>query len=74
MSGFDDYMNTYIDSRMKYIINEWNLGTGQDFGDFIIRLNSVEKDIRDIKLFEDEAYERMNVLEKRLSKIKEVRK
>jgi len=55
----DRYMNKYMDRRMKYVVEEWNLATRNDIVDFQRRLNAlsneatrlagVEKNI-DIKL------------------------
>ena len=74
MTGFDNYMNTYLDRRMKDIIEEWDLGTRRDFGDFPDRLWSVEKEIRELGVFEKGAEARLTVLEQRLIRCREVRK
>ena len=74
MSGFDNYMNTYLDRRMKDVIEEWNLGTRRDFGDFTQRLRFVEKEIQELGVFEKGADERLAVLEQRLIRCREVRK
>jgi hypothetical protein len=74
MSGFDNYMNSYLDRRMKDIIEEWNLGTRRDFGDFTQRLGFVEKEIRELGVFEKGADARLAVLEQRLIRCREVRK
>ncbi len=74
MTGFDKYMNTYLDRRMKDIIEEWNLGTRRDFGDFTERLDFVEKEIRELGVFEKGADARLAELEQRLLRCREVRK
>jgi len=70
MAGFDDYMNTYLDRRMKDIVEEWNLGTMKDFGDYLIRLRSVETEIREMDNFTHEAKEIMANMEQRLVKVR----
>ncbi len=74
MTGFDNYMNTYLDRRMKDIVEEWNLGTRRDFGDFTERLGFVEKEISELGVFEKGAEARLNVLEQRLIRCREVRR
>jgi len=71
MAGFDDYMNTYIDRRMKDIVQEWNLGTMRDFGDYQDRLNLVETEIRVMSRFTHEADTSLTDMEQRLEKIRE---
>ncbi|KAF1078856.1 hypothetical protein MKMG_00275 [Methanogenium sp. MK-MG] len=71
MAGFDDYMNTYLDRRMKDIIGEWNLGTMQDFGDYRSRLRLVETDIREMGQFTQDADAKLTDMEQRLEKVRE---
>ena len=70
MVGFNDYMNSYLDRRMKYIIEEWNLGTMRDFGDYQVRLRSLEAEIRDMKVFTDGAATKLSDMEGRLEKVR----
>ena len=70
MAGFDDYMNTYLDRRMKDIVEEWNLGTMKDFGDYLIRLRSVETEILEMDNFTHEAEEKLANMEQRLVKVR----
>jgi len=71
MAGFDDYMNTYLDRRMKNIVEEWNLGTMKDFGDYLVRLRSVEAEILEMGDFTYEAKEKLTNMEERLEKVRE---
>ena len=71
MVGFNDYMNTYLDRRMKYIIEEWNLGTMHDFGDYQIRLRTVENEIKNMRTFTEGAGTKLTDMEERLEKVRE---
>lgn len=71
MAGFNDYMNSYLDRRMKHIINEWNLGTMQDFGDYQVRLRSLETEISEMKGFTKDANTKLTEMEERLEKVRE---
>lgn len=74
MAGFDDYMNTYLDRRMKDIIEEWNLGTMRDFGDYQDRLRIVETEIRDMGRFTEDADTKLTDMEQRLEKVREAKR
>ena len=74
MSSIDNYMNTYFDRRMKDIIEEWNLGTRRDFGDFPERLGFIESEIRELSTFERGAEARLTVIEQRLARCREAKK
>ncbi|WFN35603.1 hypothetical protein L1S32_05740 [Methanogenium sp. S4BF] len=74
MAGFDDYMNTYLDRRMKDIIDEWNLGTMRDFGDYQDRLRMVETEIREMGRFTAEAGMKLTDMEQRLEKVREAKR
>ncbi|WAI01705.1 hypothetical protein [Methanogenium organophilum] len=71
MAGFDDYMNSYLDRRMKHIIDEWNLGTMRDFGDYHIRLQSVESEITKMRRFTEIAGSKLTNMEERAEKVRE---
>ncbi|MDE4907666.1 hypothetical protein L0665_03445 [Methanogenium marinum] len=71
MAGFDDYMNTYLDRRMKDIVAEWNLGTTADFGDYLTRLRFVEADILEMGSFTQKAEDKLTNMEQRLEKVRE---
>jgi hypothetical protein len=74
MVGIDSYMNKYLDRRMKYLIEEWDLSTRQDAGDFETRLSAVEDAAREIGDFETSAEAKLDELETRLKKLQGVRK
>jgi hypothetical protein len=74
MVGMDSYMNKYLDRRMKALIEEWDLGTKNDLGDFEDRLVAVEEGAREIGMFEINADVRMDELEARLNRLKEAKK
>ena len=73
MAGFNDYMNSYLDRRMKYIIEEWNLGTMRDFGDYQVRLRSLETEISEMKGFTKDSATKLTDMEERLEKIRGVK-
>jgi len=74
MVGIDSYMNKYLDRKMKYLIEEWDLSTRQDTGDFEKRLSAVEDATREISDFETGAEAKLDELESRLKKLQGVRK
>ncbi len=74
MVGIDSYMNTYLDRRMKYLIQDYDLATRQDLGNFEARLQAVEEAAKEIDIFETETDERLGALEERLKKLKEAKK
>ena len=59
---------------LKDIVEEWGLGTGEDFGDFTSRLGILEREIRELSTFEKGADARLTVLEQRLAGCREARK
>jgi septal ring factor EnvC (AmiA/AmiB activator) len=70
MVGIDSYMNKYLDRRMKYLIEDWDLSTQQDTGDFERRLSAIEDATREIADFENRADAKLDELESRLKKLK----
>jgi polyhydroxyalkanoate synthesis regulator phasin len=74
MVGIDSYMNTYLDRRMKYLIQDYDLATRQDLGTFESRLQAVEEATGEIDIFEAEAEEKLGALEARLKNLKEAKK
>ena len=74
MVGIDSYMNTYLDRRMKFLIQDWDLATRLDLGTFEARLQAVEEAAREIDLFETEAEDKLGALETRLKNLKEAKK
>ena len=74
MVGIDSYMNKYLDRRMKFLIEEWDLSTQQDTGDFEKRLLAVEDSAHEITDFETAAEAKLDDLETRLKKLQGARK
>jgi polyhydroxyalkanoate synthesis regulator phasin len=74
MPGIDSYMNKYLDRRMKYLIEEWDLSTRQDTQDFEHRLESLEEASHEIQDFETGAEAKLDELEARLKKLQEAKK
>jgi len=74
MVGIDSYMNTYLDRRMKYLIQDYDLATRQDLGTFESRLQAIEEASTEIDIFEAETEEKLGALEARLKNLKEGKK
>ena len=71
MIGMDSYLNAYVDRRMKYVVEEWDLATGNDLSDFTSRLYALEQEIPRLKGFEKSAADKLTELETRAGKLKE---
>jgi len=69
----DNYVNGYLDRRMKFIIEEWNLARRGDVGDFTRRLEALDREIEPMKAYEKTADARLAGLEDRYQKIKGAR-
>lgn len=70
MMGMDSYLNAYVDRRMKYIVEEWDLATGTDLSDFTSRLYALEQEIPRMKGVEKSAVDKLTELETRAGKLK----
>jgi len=70
MIGMKGYLNAYIDRRMKYVIEEWELSTRNDVLDFSGRLEALEQEIPRLKVFEKSAADKLTQLETRANKLK----
>ena len=70
MIGTDKYLNAYVDRRMKYIVDEWDLSTRTDLTDFTSRLGAIEQEIPRLKSFEQTASDKLTELENRAGKLK----
>ncbi|HMK15391.1 MAG TPA: hypothetical protein VK450_00560 [Methanomicrobiales archaeon] len=70
----DNYVHGYLDRRMKYLIEEWNLARKGDLGDFPGRLEALDREIEPMKVFEKTADARIEALEDRFRKIKGAKK
>ncbi|KUG05601.1 hypothetical protein ASZ90_016970 [hydrocarbon metagenome] len=74
MVGMDSYMNTYLDRRMKYLIQDWDLATQNDLNDLETRLHAIEEDTKEIESFETSAGLKLDNLEQRLARLKEAKR
>jgi len=74
MVGIDSYMNKYLDRKMKFLLEDWDLSTQQDTGDFEKRLSAVEEVAHEITDFETAAEAKLDDLETRLKKLQGARK
>jgi hypothetical protein len=70
----DSYVNGYLDRRMKYIIEEWNLARKGDVGDFARRMEALDREIDPMKAYEKTASARLTELEDRYKKIREAKR
>jgi len=70
MIGMNTYLNAYVDRRMKYIVDEWELSTGADLAGFTERLYVLEQEIPRLKAFEKAALDKLAELENRAGKLK----
>ncbi|MDO8872239.1 MAG: hypothetical protein Q7V05_05860 [Methanoregula sp.] len=70
MIGMNTYLNAYVDRRMKYIVDEWDLSTRVDISDFTSRLDALEQEIPRLKAFEHAASDKLTELENRAGKLK----
>ncbi len=70
MIGMKGYLNAYIDRRMKYIIEEWELASRQDISDYADRLDALEQEIPRLKAFEKIAGDKLAQLENRAKNLK----
>ena len=70
MIGPENYLNAYVDRRMKYIVEEWDLSTHTDLSDFVGRLYALEQEIPRLKTFEYTAADKLTELETRAAKLK----
>ncbi|MFA4849210.1 MAG: hypothetical protein WC626_05740 [Methanoregula sp.] len=70
MIGMNNYLNAYVDRRMKYIVDEWDLSTRTDLSDFTGRLDAIEQEIPRLKAFEQTASDKLTELETRANKLK----
>ncbi|MDD1668140.1 MAG: hypothetical protein LUO96_06705 [Methanomicrobiales archaeon] len=70
----DNYVHGYLDRRMKYLIEEWNLARKGELGDFPGRLEAIDGEIEPMKSFERAADARIEALEDRYRKLAGVKK
>lgn len=67
----DNYMNAYLDRRMKSMIEEWQVSTTSDIRDLSQRYRKVRKEIEDLKTFERESQDKMDHMEQRIRALRE---
>jgi hypothetical protein len=65
----DRYMNTYLDRRMKYLIEEWQLATKNDTADFTRRLAALADEITRLTAAEDDTSAKLTGLEARAKRL-----
>lgn len=70
MIGMDKYLDAYVDRRMQSIIEEWDLATQPDLGDFSRRLAALEEEIPRQRAFDRSAAEKLSELERRAAVLK----
>ena len=70
MIGMDSYLNAYVDRRMKYIVDEWDLATKADLVEFTSRIAALEQEIPRLKAFGQESADKLTGLETRAAKLK----
>jgi hypothetical protein len=71
MIGMNNYMNAYVDRRMKSVVEEWDLTRKDDITDFTARLNAIEQEIPRLKESKKASMEKLMELEIRARKLKE---
>lgn len=71
MIGMKNYMNAYVDRRMKSVVDEWDLSRKDDITDFTARLNAIEQEIPRLKESKKASMEKLMELEIRARKLKE---
>jgi hypothetical protein len=65
----DNYVSGYLDRRMKYLIEEWNLARKGELGDFPGRMEALDREMEPMKAFEKAAEARIEGLEDRYRKL-----
>ena len=71
---FDRYLNTYVDRRMKYVIDEWQLATRNDIADFERRLNALSNEAARLTGVEKAVETKLGSLEQRARNLEAKRK
>jgi polyhydroxyalkanoate synthesis regulator phasin len=71
MIGMKNYMNAYVDRRMKSVVEEWDLSRKDDVADFTARLDAIEQEIPRLKESKKASVEKLTELETRARKLKE---
>ena len=61
----DKYMNSYLDRRMKYLIEEWQIATKNDLADFDRRIKAISTEADKLEASGKSSESRLVVLETR---------
>ena len=69
--NMDNYLNSYLDRRMKLMIDEWQLGTTSDLKDLSLRFHRVKDEVESLKTFERQSQDRMDRMEDRIRSLRE---
>ena len=67
-------MNAYLDRRMKYLIEEWQIATKNEVADFSNRLNALSVEADKLATFEKNADVKLSALEVRAKKLEAKKK
>ena len=70
----DKYMNKYLDRRMKYLIEEWQIATKNEVADLSGRLNALSADASKLAAFEKNADIQISALEARAKKLEAMKR
>lgn len=70
MIGMDRYLDAYVDRRMQSIMEEWDLATKTDLGEYARRLAALEGEIPGQRAFERSAADKLSELERRAAVLK----
>ena len=69
--SMDNYLDAYLDRRMKNMIDEWQISTTSDIRDLSQRYHRVKNEVDSLKTFERESKDRMDKMEERVRALKE---
>ena len=70
MIGMNNYLGAYVDRRMQYIVEEWDLATNAELSDLTGRLKALEEEIPRLQAFEHASADKLTELETRARKLK----
>jgi hypothetical protein len=65
----DKYMNAYLDRRMKYLIEEWQIATKLDVADFSMRLSALSNEVNRLATSGKDAEAKLSILEARAKRL-----
>jgi len=69
--NMDNYLNSYLDRRMKLMIDEWQISTTSDLKDLSLRYHRVKDEVESLKTFERQSQDRMDRMEERVRSLRE---